>query len=237
MHEKPSKTRLDWRLPVVFLLICSTLLSLFAASPISADIMRGFIRGLSAYRGEDRESKIDLSKHLATIDENGKIRHFQKIGDLVDFYSRYTEDREIARVILEESIEQGIPVNIAFALAWRESQFNSCAVSPPNKGGSKDWGLFQLNDGHRQSWSRAEFFDIRKNTHSALAFLKYCMKEMGDMRLALAAYNRGIWGVRRGGVPPNTKRYVQSIISYGKKLDLDLTLFRLRYDRGVSITR
>ncbi len=234
MNEKPSKERIDWRLPVVFLLICSTLFSLFAANPISADIMRGLMKGLRAYRSEDTEPKIDLSKHFTEIDRNYKIRRFQKLTDLVDFYSQYTRDREIARIILEESIEQDIPVNIAFALAWRESQFNARAVSRPNKGGSKDWGLFQLNDGHRQSWSRSEFFDIRKNTRTALVFLKYCIRVMGDTKLALAAYNRGIWGVRQGGVPPETKRYVQSIISYGKKLDLDLTLFQFKKDRGVS---
>ena len=234
MNEKINRARPAWRLSVVILVVCSTVFSLFATLPIYPDITQGIIRGLSAYKGEATSRESDLSKRLSKLDVNYKVRRLQKFGELVEFYSRYTNNREIARVIIEESLEQNVAINIAFALAWRESQFNPRAVSPPNRGGSTDWGLFQLNDGHRQNWTRSEFFNIRKNAHSALVFLKYCMREMGDTKLALAAYNRGIWGVRRRGVPPVTKRYVQSIISYKKKLDLDFTLYSLKKDRRPS---
>jgi len=228
MNEKQNMTRPDWRPYIVILVVCSTVFSLFATIPIYPDITQALIRGLSAYKRDGNSKETDLTKQLSKLDVNYKVRHLQKLGELVDFYSRYTNNHEIAQVIIEESLEQNLPINIAFALAWRESQFNPRAVSPPNKGGSIDWGLFQLNDGHRKNWTPSEFFDIRKNAHEALVYLKYCMQEMGDIKLALAAYNSGLWGVRKRGVPPVTKRYVDSIIAYEKKLELDFALYPLK---------
>ena len=173
MNEISNKARPDWRLYVVILVVCSTVFSLFATIPIYPDITQGIMRGLSAYKRDATSRETDLIKQLLKLDVNYKLRYLQKLGELVNFYSLYTNSREIAQVIIEESLEQNLPINIAFALAWRESQFNPRAISPPNRGGSIDWGLFQLNDGHRQDWTRSEFFNIRKNAHAALVFLKY----------------------------------------------------------------
>lgn len=38
--------------------------------------------------------------------------------------------------------------NILCACIWQESQFYRFAVSPPNKDGTKDYGLCQFNNGH-----------------------------------------------------------------------------------------
>jgi hypothetical protein len=230
----PKKSKPDWRLCVVALVVCSTVFSLFATIPIYPNSPFNILGTLSAYKRGTKSSESVLTKHLTKLDVNYKVKRIQDFNELVQFYSRYTKNDEIAKIVIEESLDLNVPVNIAFALAWRESQFNPRAVSLPNRGGTRDWGLFQLNDGHRKNWTRADFFDIRKNTRSALAFLKLCIKEMGDLELALAAYNAGIHGVRTRGVPTATKKYVNAILSFEKKLDLEFTLFYLKKGRHSS---
>jgi soluble lytic murein transglycosylase-like protein len=138
---------------------------------------------------------------------------------VVDFYAAYTGDREVARVILEAALWAEVPVNLAFALGWQESRFDADAVSGVNYYGTRDWGLFQLNDAARPGWKRADFFDIRRNAESAMQYLRLCLGEMGSVDLALAAYNAGIRGVREWGIPASTRAYTIAIRGYERELD------------------
>ncbi len=120
---------------------------------------------------------------------------------VLDFYAAYTGDRDVARVILDAALRAEVPVNLAFALGWQESRFDTNAVSGINYYGTRDWGLFQLNDAARPEWRRADFFDIRRNAESAMQYLRLCLGEMGSVDMALAAYNAGIRGRARVGHP------------------------------------
>ncbi len=137
----------------------------------------------------------------------------------VDFYADYTGSRDVSRVILEAALRAEVPVNLAFALGWQESRFNVYAVSGLNYYGTRDWGLFQLNDGTRGGWRREDFFDAALNAEAAMQYLRLCLAEMGSVELALAAYNAGIRGVREGGVPRSTRAYIRAIAGYERELD------------------
>ena len=150
---------------------------------------------------------------------NSIIESLKDRAAAIEFYGRFSGNEGIAETIMERALELDLPVHVAFALAWRESRFDPRAVSPPNRGGTRDWGLFQLNDGGRRDWSAGDFFNVEKNTHNALSYLRQCIASMGDLELGLAAYNAGIYGVRTRGIPATTRKYIQSILAYEKGLD------------------
>lgn len=140
-------------------------------------------------------------------------------ADAVDFYAGYTGSRDVARVILEAALRAEVPVNLAFALGWQESRFDVRAVSGFNFYGTRDWGLFQLNDGARPGWRHEDFFDAARNAEVALQYLRLCLAEMESVELALAAYNAGIRGVREWGIPRSTRAYIRAIDGYERELD------------------
>jgi soluble lytic murein transglycosylase-like protein len=156
---------------------------------------------------------------MRRLDINGWVSTRVDPAEAVIFYSRLTGSGRVASVILTEARRLDIPLHLAFALAWKESSYNPNAVSRPNKRGTRDWGLFQLNDGGRREWTEEDFFDVSKNAYSALFYLRYCIHEMGSVDMGLAAYNAGVYGVRKWGAPDSTKRYVRSILAYEQKLD------------------
>jgi soluble lytic murein transglycosylase-like protein len=172
-----------------------------------------------------------LEEQLDRLDVNFQAKRLARVDDLIEFYSKYTRNGRIAKVIVEESLRLDISINLAFALAWKESGFNPRAVSPPNRYGTRDWGLFQLNDGYRKDWKKSDFFDINKNTQTALSYLRICTQHMGSTRLGLAAYNAGMHRVQTRGIPPSTRKYIATILSYEKRLELDFALYFMKHRR------
>ena len=59
------------------------------------------------------------------------------------FYAAVAGDAQIGRIILQQASAYEIPLPLAFALAWGESQFNTRAFNRNPQ--SVDRGLFQLN--------------------------------------------------------------------------------------------
>ncbi len=227
--KKLSRLGMSFRLIIslrrVRLYIVIGILFILTAIPFFSQV-QGIWRGLKPDSKAKTTGKTAASKTLTDMAVNGavlsySIESYKNGYSFIDFYSQYTGDQEIARVILEESLELDVPVHVAFSLAWKESRFDHRAVSPPNRGGTRDWGLFQLNDGGRKNWTENDFFDIRKNTYSGLYYLRHCISEMGNLRLGLAAYNAGIYGVRNRGIPESTKHYIDSILEFESGLDDD----------------
>jgi len=105
----------------------------------------------------------------------------------------------------------GISAKVVEAVAWRESRFNSQAVSP--KGAV---GVMQL----MPATARAMGVDPRDsaaNLEGGAAYLAQMLRTFnGDLTLALAAYNAGPDAVRQyAGVPPfpETKAYIDAILN------------------------
>lgn len=161
--------------------------------------------------------KNEADEYLTRLDINNTIKELD-ISTIIPFFNQYTNDTLISTLIIEKAIEYNIPVNIAFSVVWKESSFNPKAINKANRNGSADWGLFQLNDKYYK-WSREDFFDIEKNISAGVAHYEYCLDEMQDIQLALAAYNAGVTGVRNYGIPKTTERYITEILEYEDTLN------------------
>lgn len=168
---------------------------------------------LSFYRPPANESNFKVREEINTaVSEMNTI-------ELLTFYSRYTNDWIISRKIIEYSIELDVPLHLSFAIAWHESRFNPSAISSPNRNGSRDWGLFQLNDSYR-NWTRNQFLDVSLNAREGISHFKWCHDHLeGDIIAALQAYNAGMSRVIEGRAPESTLQYVENILNYEAILD------------------
>lgn len=89
--------------------------------------------------------------YFERIEINQRIQEIQAFEDydkVINLYGNIAGDREVARLILNNSLVRKIPVNLAFALCQVESTFKPDAMNKNIKDGktlSTDYGLFQLN--------------------------------------------------------------------------------------------
>lgn len=95
----------------------------------------------------------------------------------------------IKKLIVEEARRQGIPEYLALAVAAHESGFNNIAVSPQNTDGSRDHGVFQLNDKYHKL---KDVYDPMENIRYGIGMLKAGLKKNnGDVAKTLSDYNAG----------------------------------------------
>lgn len=101
---------------------------------------------------------------------------------------KYSTD-EIKNLIRLEATKQGVPVEVALAVAQQESGFNNLAKSPKNTDGSRDHGVFQLNDRYHKL---KNVYDPIENIAYGIRHLKGLIAgAKGDIRKALSNYNAG----------------------------------------------
>jgi soluble lytic murein transglycosylase-like protein len=137
------------------------------------------------------------------LEEPGGVAGVRSLGDLADSGDLRALARGIAR-------EQGIEESLFEALVFIESGFNPRAVS---RAGAQ--GLTQLMPNTAQSLGVVNPFDPIDNLRGGAKYLSQMIKQFGDVRLALAAYNAGPGRVARyGGIPPfaETQGYVENVL-------------------------
>lgn len=101
----------------------------------------------------------------------------------------------MARHFVDYGREYGVDEKLAMAVAHNESTFYSSAVS------SEDFkGLMQTGDGlaRNAGYDPGQLFDYRVSIDVGTRYLGIKMKEFGDARLALTAYNQGSGSVHSG---------------------------------------
>lgn len=89
-------------------------------------------------------------------------------------------------VVLAKSSQQPRMDSVLKAIAMTESAGNPKAVS---KAGAK--GLMQFMDATAKEYGVEDPFDPVQSIRGAKRYMEYLIKRFGDLRLALAAYNRG----------------------------------------------
>jgi soluble lytic murein transglycosylase-like protein len=132
-----------------------------------------------------------------------------------NFYTRVTADVQVTDAILSAADTHDISLPLAFSLAWAESSYQVRALN--YNAHSVDRGLFQLNSRTFPKLKEEQFYDPRTNADYGLAHFRYCIDVAKNELVALAMYNAGINGVRRG-TPYSTLRYVAKIIENERKL-------------------
>jgi hypothetical protein len=138
---------------------------------------------------------------------------------VIDFFTDICSNKEISQVILMNADEFDVPAALAFALSWEESRFNPRAVSRPNRDGSIDRGLFQLNNRSFPNLDPLAYFNVRYNTRYGISHLRYCLDIGGSEVSALAMYNAGTGRVSSTGAPKVTLNYISRILENKSKIE------------------
>ena len=109
----------------------------------------------------------------------------------------------------------GVPGSLASAIAWQESGFNNAMVSSANAR-----GVMQVMPG---TWSWIQSTLARRplnpdsatdNVHAGTLFLGNLLRETGgDPAMAAAGYYQGLASLRRIGMLPETRRYVDNVLA------------------------
>ncbi len=109
----------------------------------------------------------------------------------------------------------GVPGSLAAAIAWQESGFNNAMVSSANARGVMQimpgtWAWVQSNLASRPlNPSSAE-----DNVHAGSLYLAQLLRDTGgDPAMAAAAYYQGLSSVRRVGMFPETRQYVDNVLA------------------------
>jgi soluble lytic murein transglycosylase-like protein len=112
----------------------------------------------------------------------------------------------LAQIIGEASAEYGVDANLIAAMAFRESRFDSRAVS--SRGAQ---GVMQLMPRTARALGVRDAFDARQNVFGATKYLRTLLDRFhGDVELSLAAYNAGPELVAKAG-PRATREAVDYV--------------------------
>ena len=115
----------------------------------------------------------------------------------------------IKKLIVDEARRQGVPESLALAVAAHESGFNNIAVSRENTDGSRDHGVFQLNDRYHKL---KNVYDPIENIRYGIGMLRNGLKKNnGDVFKTLSDYNAGANATGKGRRQGDS--YAQKVMS------------------------
>jgi soluble lytic murein transglycosylase-like protein len=109
----------------------------------------------------------------------------------------------------------GVPASLSSAIAWQESGFNNAMVSSANARGVMQvmpgtWAWVQQNLAKRQLNPNLPI----DNVGAGVLYLGHLLAETGgDQELAAAGYYQGLDSVRRIGMLPETRQYVDNVMA------------------------
>jgi hypothetical protein len=160
--------------------------------------------------------------YLSRMEVNDMIHHEIDAGRMewiYLFYDAITGDRRWTHILLQTSLLYKVPVNLVFALAKRESNFDPWAENHSNTNGTSDYGLLQLNSGTFSDLSTKTLLDPSENALIGVQYLLTRHNDLDSWEKAVIAYNGG-----------NGERIAQSAIShldwvlaYEREFDRDIT--------------
>lgn len=215
-------------LSVVFLGVCLSVYFLIPANSDAEDDPVSLFSELTAdgnFEGEfdflaEYASKVDLFGELSDKVDNGLVlyREPQSRSSVEWFYTHITNSRDVAVAILENAEKNNVPLSLAFALAYVESNYRTNAINK-NTNFTVDRGLFQLNSASFPKLTEEDFFDPEISAKYGMSHLKYCLNVAGNEITALAMYNAGTNRVKNNKTPQSTLNYVAKIQKYRKMID------------------
>jgi N-acetylmuramoyl-L-alanine amidase len=126
-----------------------------------------------------------------------------------------TPERVSSSTIAQIAAAHGVPASLASAIGWQESGFNNDMVSSANAR-----GVMQILPG-TWSWINSNLATTPlnassavDNVHAGVLYLGQLLRDTGgDIPTAVAAYYQGLESVRRVGMLPATREYVNSVMA------------------------
>ena len=109
----------------------------------------------------------------------------------------------------------GVSPSLAAAIAYQESGFNNAMVSPANARGVMQvmpgtWDYVQENLAQRP----LDPGSATDNVHAGVMYLKQLLNQTGgDEESAIAGYYQGLASVRKIGMLPETRQYVDNVLA------------------------
>jgi soluble lytic murein transglycosylase-like protein len=113
----------------------------------------------------------------------------------------------------------GVSRRLAHAVAWTESGKN-----PRARSSADAYGVMQVQPA---TWQHTEHLLGRDVPHTTdgnirigIAYLRQMLRQYGDERLALIAYNQGPTALRRYGVYPSAAHYAATVLALARRPEL-----------------
>lgn len=126
---------------------------------------------------------------------------------------------DLAGLVEESARAEGIPSWILARLIDAESRWNPDARSKPNKNGTRDLGICQLNSRYLGDFARMfnggkaiDPMDPYQAVPVAARYLADCYEAVDNWPGAIASYNCGLSRVLSGNVPASTLKYVEKVM-------------------------
>lgn len=160
------------------------------------------VKGIHEVKGES----LVISRYTSTLTNN----------DVIEFFTRYTKDREISEAILNYAVKYDVPPTLAFSLAFTESSYDPKAINQNSR--SVDRGLFQLNSKSFSYLSVDDFYNVEINAKKGIEYIRWCLDVGKNEVSALAMYNAGLGRVSGGGTPRMTLNYIDKVLNYRDQL-------------------
>ncbi|QAU35254.1 hypothetical protein EKL02_14290 [Janthinobacterium sp. 17J80-10] len=107
---------------------------------------------------------------------------------------QYTPE-QISACISKSSAQYQIHPHVVYAIAKWESNFNPGALGKPNKNGTQDHGIMQINDWwlDKVLWKygikKADLYDACRNIEIGTWILAQCIQQHGQVWRAVGCYN------------------------------------------------
>jgi N-acetylmuramoyl-L-alanine amidase len=126
-----------------------------------------------------------------------------------------TPERVSSSTISEIAAAHGVPASLASAIGWQESGFNNDLVSSANAR-----GVMQILPG-TWSWINSNLAvsplnasSAADNVHAGVLYLGQLLRDTGyNVPETIASYYQGLDSVRREGMLPATREYVNSVMA------------------------
>ncbi|MDX1673606.1 MAG: transglycosylase SLT domain-containing protein, partial [Longimicrobiales bacterium] len=145
---------------------------------------------VEALRTDAEQSRVALQ---ARQGELALVRlEMNRLQEIMDFSRRYRIPSDLATMINDIALAEGVAPELAFRLVQVESGFNRRAVSPKGAVGYTQLmpaTAFDLDP----SLEYRDLFDRETNLRLGFRYLRWLIDRYdGDLRTALLAYNRGL---------------------------------------------
>jgi hypothetical protein len=125
---------------------------------------------------------------------------------------------EVRQAIGRAARRHGVPVALAQAVGWQESGWHQ-----PLRSSAGAVGVMQVLPATGLWMSLyagrgLDLFDTHDNITAGVTLLRVLLAETGTTRRAVGAYYQGLGGVRRHGLYPETRRYVDNVLAIRDRL-------------------